>query len=232
MTPTLSSLIQAVEDRAASSAPLDRLVTAAESAEELSDTADALLAHFVDQARRAGCSWTEIGAALSVSKQAVQKRFTADQREPRGWNLFTGKARRVVREGAPAVAAELEHNYVGTEHLLAAMVTDTSTVAAQVLVLVHVNRDDVIADIDARVERGTQGAGGFTPRVWISLENASRIAGRMGHDYVGTEHLLLSLLSGVGGMASEILTERGVSESSIAALVADVLAERAGGTSP
>src|SRR6266487_926312 len=175
MPTTLSSLIQDVETRAPSHEPLEMLATAASTVDEVNDTADALLSHFVDQARRAGHSWTEIGAALGVTKQAVRKRFTDKRLEPRGWARFTDRARNVVSTDAGAVSAELGNNYIGTEHLLAAMWAEPEGVAAKVLTAANVTREDVIAAIDARVERGQPGRGGFTPRAWIGIENAPKI---------------------------------------------------------
>lgn len=223
MASTLGSLIEEVEMGAPSSAPLDLLVAAASTVEEVTDIADALLAHFVDRARRAGHSWAEIGAALSVTKQAVQKRFKSDQREARNWELFTLKARNVVASHAYEVASELGHNYIGTEHLLVGMWGEPESVAARVLTLAGLTRDEVIGDIDARVERGHVGIGGFTPRAWVAIENASRIAARSGVHYIGTEHLLTSLMSGVGGIADDILRSRGVTETVVADLVAQVI---------
>jgi ATP-dependent Clp protease ATP-binding subunit ClpA len=225
MTTSLGSLIEDVENHSPTSAPLDLLVTAASTVEEVTDVADALLAHFVDRTRRAGHSWTEIGAALSVSKQAVQKRFKSEQRQPRDWERFTLKARNVVFSRADEVASELGHNYIGTEHLLLGMWGEPESVAVKVLTLAGLTREDVITDIDARVEREHVGLGGFTPRAWIAIENASRIAARSDVDYVGTEHLLQSLMSGVGGIADDILTCRGVSEKQVASFVAQVIGD-------
>jgi ATP-dependent Clp protease ATP-binding subunit ClpA len=210
MSTTLSSLIDDVERRSASLETLDLLATASSTVEQLNDTTDALLSHFVDRSRRAGHSWTEIGVALGVTKQAVQKRFTSERSAPRGWQTFTPRARRVVEVHGPAVAAELGHNYIGTEHLLAGMWGEPEGIAARVLEAAGETRIAVIAAIDARVERGQQGQGGITPRAWAAVENSSRIAQDLGHNFVGTEHLLVSLMTGVGGMAAEILAEHGV----------------------
>jgi hypothetical protein len=224
MVMTLSSLIDDVERHAPSHEPLDLLSAAAFTAQDVNELADALLSHFVDRTRRAGHSWTEIGAALGVSKQAVQKRFTGARREPRGLERFTDRARNVVCTHAPAVSAELGHNYVGTEHLLAAMWGEPDGVAARVLTAAGVSRADIIAAIDARVERGHRGNGGFTPRAWVGVENAAKIAAGRGLDYAGTEHLLLSLATGIGGLADEILAERGITAEVIADLAARVTA--------
>lgn len=210
MPQTLSSLIQDVEEHAPSNEPLDLLATAASTVEEVNDTADALLSHFVDRTRRAGHSWTEIGKALGVTKQAVQKRFTGEEkREPRGWERFTSRARAVASTHAFAASDELGNNYVGTEHLLLAMWGEPEGIAAKVLTHSGLTRDQAIAAIDALIPRGSQGRGGYTPRAWVAIENATKVADDMDHNYVGTEHLLLSLLSGVGGVAEHVLTENG-----------------------
>lgn len=223
MPTTLTSLIEEVEARAPSSEPLDLLATAASTVEALNDAADSVLSHFVDRSRRAGHSWTEIGAALGVTKQAVQKRFTGERREPRGWERFTDRARNVVEKHAAAVSSELGHNYIGTEHLLAAMWGEPDGVAAKALDDAGLTRDAVIAAVDQRVERGHQGLGGFTPRAWVAVENGARVALEMDHNYVGTEHLLLSLMSGVGGFADEILNEAGITVDKVRAYVVKTL---------
>ena len=75
--PRLDDLISGVETAHAD--PLDRVGGAVMIAEHLGDTADHLIGHFVDRARRAGASWTDIGRSMGVSKQAVQKRFVAKE---------------------------------------------------------------------------------------------------------------------------------------------------------
>lgn len=220
MVTTLSALIEDVEQRSPSREPLDLLATAAAAVTEVTEAADALLSHFVDRTRRAGHSWTEIGTALGVTKQAVQKRFTSEEkRNPRGWESFTDRVRAVASTHAFAAAGELGHNYVGTEHLLLAMWGEPEGLAAKALLKHGLTRDQVVEAIDARVARGTQGRGGFTPRAWVAIENSSKVALEMGHSHVGTEHLLLSLLTGVGGLADEILRDHDVTDDRVRAFV-------------
>jgi ATP-dependent Clp protease ATP-binding subunit ClpA len=224
MATTLASLIEDVESRSPSKEPLDLLATAAATVEEVSDAADALLSHYVDRTRRAGHSWTEIGTALGVTKQAVQKRFTGERRDPRGWERFTDRARAVASKHAFAAAEELGNNYVGTEHLLLAMWAESEGIAAKALVAGGFTRESVVAAIDALIPRGAQGRGGFTPRAWVAIENSSKIAIEMGHNYVGTEHLLLSLMTGVGGVADDILAKAGMKVADVRAFVLQELA--------
>lgn len=224
MITTLSALIEDVEERSPTREPLDLLATAAATVEEVTDAADALLSHFVDRTRRAGHSWTEIGGALGVTKQAVQKRFTGEEkRNPRGWERFTDRARAVASKHAFVAAEELGNNYVGTEHLLLALWGEPEGIAAKALVDAGLTRDKVAEAIDARVPRGTQGRGGFTPRAWVAIENSSKEALGLGHNYVGTEHLLLSLMTGVGGVADDILHEQNVTIDKVRTFILDEL---------
>src|SRR5215472_14312484 len=91
----LGDLIEAIEK--VHSNPLDQLTDAMIAAEHLGDVADHLIGHFVDQARRSGASWTEIGRCMGVTKQAAQKRFVG--KEPTsasgagGFSHFTPRAR-------------------------------------------------------------------------------------------------------------------------------------------
>ncbi|HZU71986.1 MAG TPA: Clp protease N-terminal domain-containing protein [Acidimicrobiales bacterium] len=229
MTVTLSTLIEEVESRSPSPEPLDLLATASSTVEALNDTTDALLSHFVDRSRRAGHSWTEIGTALGVTKQAVQKRFTAERRTPRGFARFTDRARRVVSVHAPNIASALGNNYVGTEHILAGLLDEVDGLAARALAASGVTRQQVIAGIDARVQRGQQGRSGLTPRASVAIDNSVQVALDMGHNYVGTEHLLLSLMTGVGGMAEAILGERGVRVESLRSYITEALNGYSGG---
>lgn len=102
MPESLSSLIAEVEATSPTPEPLAMLATAAATVEEVNDNADALLSHFVDRTRRAGHSWTEIGRALGVTKQAVRKRFTPEPQTPPGWERFSDALRRVTSDHAQA----------------------------------------------------------------------------------------------------------------------------------
>ena len=101
MPIALDSLIKDVEEHSPSTEPLDLLATASSTVQELTETTDALLSHFVDRSRRAGHSWSEIGVALGVTKQAVQKRFTpGESRVLPNTALFTDRMTNVVSKHA------------------------------------------------------------------------------------------------------------------------------------
>src|SRR5580700_10908336 len=99
---------------------LDQLSGAVIAADHLGEVADHLIGHFVDQARRSGASWTEIGASMGVTKQAVQKRFTPRDSE---WDELLSSRSRFTERAKHALAAaneearEHRHDYLGTEHL-------------------------------------------------------------------------------------------------------------------
>lgn len=119
---------------------LDQLSDAVIAADHLGEVADHLIGHFVDQARRSGASWTEIGASMGVSKQAAQKRFVpkvpSDQKpmDPNeGFNRFTPRAKNVVmasqNEARAAGNAEIQ-----PEHLLLGLVEEPAGLAAKAIV--------------------------------------------------------------------------------------------------
>src|SRR4051812_40268465 len=110
----LEQLAADVETRAQSDDPLQRLVAAVAVAEDVRDLADALLDRFVRAARTEGRSWSQIGGVLGVSKQAAQQRYL-----PAAPKDLAG-----VMATAEHKARELRHHYVGTEHLLLALVED------------------------------------------------------------------------------------------------------------
>src|ERR1700733_14353089 len=100
---SLDNLISYVKTLHPSAGPLENLSAAVGVAAELDEQSDALIGHFVDQARRSGASWSQIGASMGVSKQAVQKRFVAkvDVDDIDGgpqplFSRFTDRARHVV----------------------------------------------------------------------------------------------------------------------------------------
>src|SRR2546430_11683178 len=91
----LDDLIESVKSQHPGSDPLQQLSDAVLVAEQVEEVADHLIGHFVDQARRSGASWTEIGTSMGVSKQAAQKRFVPSANQTTDFSRFTDRARRV-----------------------------------------------------------------------------------------------------------------------------------------
>src|ERR1700710_624766 len=115
----LDDLIEAIKNT--HSAALDQLTDAVLAADYLGDVADHLIGHFVDQARRSGASWTDIGQSMGVSKQAVEKRFVPkadnDLDPSQGFTRFTDRARRCV-VGSQEAAREGSSDEIGLSHLV------------------------------------------------------------------------------------------------------------------
>ena len=213
MAIELEVLIRSVEHDADSDAPLDQLAAASSTVAQLGDLGDSLLTHFVERCRSAGHSWSEIGGSLGVTKQAVQKRFRGD--EPVGWNRFTPRTRRVVLEHAPAAAVSLGHGWTGTEHLLLGLWGEPACLAVVILERLGVTADRVRDEVAKRVERGDHLEPTMTPRALAAVDAARREAVQLGHNYIGTEHLLLALLGAEQGMAAEILAHLEVTRDKV-----------------
>src|SRR5271169_92429 len=158
--PTLQELIDMVRRDAGSQQPLDQLVAAATAVAQLEATSDALLGHFVDRCRRDGQSWSQISAALGVSKQAVHKRFASAiaahmTATATTWTFerFTDRARRVVAASEQA-ALDLGVNEVGTEHLLLGLFSEPEGIAGRVLAAMEVSYQFVRAAMPAPTGAG------------------------------------------------------------------------------
>ena len=213
--------------------PLDRLSSAMAVKVELDELADALIGHFVDAARREGCSWSEIGAAMGVTKQAAQQRHTSERPPRRGrgplFARFTPRARYAVREAEDA-ARELRHAYLGTEHLLLGLLAVSQGLAGKSLTALGVTREAVLATLspgDGPRERGRRRRIPFTPKAKAVMEGALQESLTLGHNYIGTEHLLLALYRVPDGLAAVTLQELGVTQEQVRADIVDRLSKLA-----
>ena len=217
--PSLTELIQTVKDCSTDQDPLTRVAAAAEVSGEITSKADLLLGHFVDAARHAGRSWAEIGAALGVTKQGAQQRFVdRDAGTPSADDhllvRYTSRARASVAR-AREQALEMGHNYVGTEHLLLGVLVDPAALSVRVLAELGVPAEQLRqAVIETAVPRSSHGAVAadlpFTPRARRVLDLTRGESLRLGHDYVGTEHVLMALAAEQDGIGGRVLREHGV----------------------
>ncbi|MFG2987043.1 Clp protease N-terminal domain-containing protein [Streptomyces sp. NPDC048258] len=211
---------------------LEQLSDAVVAAEHLGDVADHLIGHFVDQARRSGASWTDIGRSMGVTRQAAQKRFVpkADKEgdpglDPnQGFGRFTPRARNVV------MAAQNEARAAGgteirTEHLVLGLLSEPEGLAALALNAQGVAADDVRAAVVAVLPPGQAEVPDLIPfdaSAKKALELTFREALRLGHGYVGTEHILFALLELENGEG--LLSGLGVDKAAAEATVSDALA--------
>jgi ATP-dependent Clp protease ATP-binding subunit ClpA len=130
---------------------------------------------------------------------------------------FTERARNVV-VFAQDEARMLKHNYIGTEHLLLGLLREEEGLAARVLDGMGVQLQDIRVEVGRIVGQGddvTSGQIPFTPRSKKVLELSLREAKALGHNYIGTEHVLLGLARENRGVASQILLDRGVGSETI-----------------
>src|SRR5699024_3398375 len=124
---------------------------------------------------------------------------------------FTDRARRVIVL-AQEEARMLNHNYIGTEHILLGLIQAGEGVAAKALESMGISLEDVRGEVEAIIGHGTQPHNGHipsTPRAKKVLELSLREGLQMGHKYVGTEFLLLGLIREGEGVAAQVLTKLG-----------------------
>jgi hypothetical protein len=222
----LDDLINAIKEVHADE--LEQLTDAVLAAEHLGDLADHLIGHFVDQARRSGASWTDIGKSMGVSKQAAQKRFVpkaeAAAVDPNaGFARFTPRARNAVVV-AQNKAHEAGNDEIHPAHLILGLLDDRDSLAVKLLA-------DRGVDIDALREAITVPARVDEPPALVPfngqarkvLELTFREALRLGHNYIGTEHILLGLLEQEAGDGP--LYRLGVDKAGIEANLTKVLGQ-------
>ncbi|HJR24839.1 MAG TPA: Clp protease N-terminal domain-containing protein [Acidimicrobiales bacterium] len=229
---SLDQLISTVRS-AAPDEPLAQLEAASRLRDEVGELTDAVLGHFVDQARRAGCSWSQIGDALGVSKQAAQQKHTGRSLP---MDRLTDRTRLAI-DRASNEARRLQHTYVGTEHLLLGLLAVPEGLAAKVLVEAGITATSIEAHVLALVGRGpgsTEAAAPLphTPRAARCLIGMLEVALGMGHNYLGTEHLLLSLYREPDGIAARFLDANGLPEAQARLRITQLLLEIAGGRAP
>jgi hypothetical protein len=186
--------------------PLEQLTDAMIAADALGEIADHLIGHFVDQARRSGASWTDIGRCMGVTKQAAQKRFVpklpseADALDPSaGFGRFTPRARNVV------VASQNRAHRGGNveitpAHLLLALFDDPDGLAVKLLAGQGVDGAAVAeaVTLPPRSDGDLPALTPFNSAAKKVLELTFRQALRLGHNYIGTEHIVLAMLEEEG----------------------------------
>ncbi|MER6304094.1 Clp protease N-terminal domain-containing protein [Kitasatospora sp. NPDC001539] len=216
---------------------LDQLSDAVIAADHLGDLADHLIGHFVDQARRSGASWTDIGRSMGVSKQAAQKRFvpkdpgTPNDLDPsQGFSRFTPRARSVV------VASQEEARKAGnaeitTEHLLLGLRAEPEGIAMKALAAQGITPEALGAAATAALPASVGELPALIPFDTGSkkvLELTFRAALKLGHNYVGTEHILLALLeqdNGEGVLAG-LNVDKAEVETFVSEAIAAIIAAR------
>ena len=226
----LDELIARVDERVLGDEPLARVAAARDLCFELTDMGDQLVDHFVDTARRNGCSWAQIGSVLGVSRQGAQQRYGGALRWPwmrprrRGGSdvaRFGPDARRAV-VSAQGAARRMGHDHVDTEHLLLGILAAGPDAAgATVLQRSGLTSAEVETEIESAVGRRrepTKGHIPFSAGAKRALELSLPEAIASGHG-LGTEHLLLALMRERTGLAAQLLARHGVELDRVVAFV-------------
>jgi len=235
----LDNLIAYVKALHPDGGPLENVTGAFAVSTQLDEQSDALIGYFVDQARRSGASWSQIGGSMGVTKQAAQKRFVPTKvadlmtAVDKPFSRFTDRAVRAVaaagRLAAPAP--------VGAAHLAAGLLCEPEGVAAKAIAAAGLTPEQVYAALGT----GPAPAGPDADRAALlglsldddakgALKGVLRWALRLGHNYIGTEHLLLGLLF-AGGPVTDAFTGLGMTpqrgEQLITAEIAALQARKA-----
>ncbi|MGQ5262286.1 Clp protease N-terminal domain-containing protein [Micromonospora sp. ZYX-F-536] len=228
-TVKLDDLIQAIKK--AHTDALDQLTDAVIAADHLGEVADHLIGHFVDQARRSGASWTDIGRSMGVSKQAAQKRFVAKGSteaaalDPSaGFGRFTPRARNVVMASQEEARAS-GNAEIGSEHLVLGLLAEPEALAARVMAGRGVSPEALREAVAAVLPPAADQVPDLIPydaRGKKALELTFREALRLGHNYIGTEHILLALLEQEDGAG--VLTDLGLDKAAVEADLLTALA--------
>ena len=138
---------------------------------------------------------------------------------------FTDRARRVVVL-AQEEARLLNHSYIGTEHILLGLIHEGEGVAAKALESLNISLEAVRAQVEEIIGQGGSSPSGhipFTPRAKKVLELSLREALQLGHNYIGTEHILLGLIREGEGVAAQVLVKLGADLSRVRQQVIQLL---------
>jgi hypothetical protein len=220
---------------------LDHVSAAVRISEYLDELADHLIGHFVDQARRSGASWTEIGQSMGVTKQAAQKRFV-----PKGLvqfggiptgpgekfgQRFTDRAKR-AEVAARHLAIKHRNEEVLPEHVVLAILREPESVAAKAIAALGVSAEAASEALVASLPpaaAGEQLPGDvrFGPRSKHVLKLALHEAMSLGHNYIGTEHLLLGAVKEEEAQGGGALTGLGLTDQRVREWLIPELAKHA-----
>ena len=227
----LDNLIARVDERVLGDEPLARVAAARDVCVELTDLGDQLVDHFVEAARRDGCSWAQIGSVLGVSRQGAQQRYGGVLRRP--WMRTRSRGRSEVARFGPdarraVVAAQVAsrrmgHDHVDTEHLLLGILAaGPDAGGATMLEGCGLTLSEVETEVEStrgREPEPTKGHIPFSAGAKKALELSLPEAIAAGHRRIGTEHLLLALMRDRTGLASQLLARHGVELDRVVAFV-------------
>ena len=230
----LDNLISYVKGLHPDGGPLENVSDAFTVSTQLDEQADALIGYFVDQARRSGLSWSQIGGAMGVSKQAAQKRFVPSATKvsdmmpasTKPFSQFTARAARTLAAAGKLAAP----SPFGSAHLAAALLAEPEGFAAKAITAAVAAPEQLYAALGTGPAERAENTGSaelldlsLDESAKDALKSAMKAALRLGHNYIGTEHFLLGLLS-EGGPVAEAFTALGLPPERAERLIAEELA--------
>src|ERR1700683_1773887 len=175
--------------------------------------------------------WLAWAASVRPGLWAAGQAPLSSVRRRTMFERFTDRARRVVVL-AQEEARMLNHNYIGTEHILLGLIHEGEGVAAKSLESLGISLEGVRSQVEEIIGQGQQAPSGhipFTPRAKKVLELSLREALQLGHNYIGTEHILLGLIREGEGVAAQVLVKLGADLSRVRQQVIQLLSGYAGG---
>ncbi|KOG88836.1 Clp protease N-terminal domain-containing protein [Streptomyces varsoviensis] len=221
---SLADLITRLDDELPDADALSRVSEARLRAQTLSDLGDQLIDHYVSKAKRNGASWTEIGDAIGVSKQAAQQRHA-----PGPFERYTDLNRHCIVLAQEAARTH-KHDSIGTEHLLLGLLGEPRGLAYELLIAEagpeRRVRDAIEEALPPAGEKAPRGHIPFRPESKDAIGQAGRAAADLGHDWIGTEHSLLGLARTEGSPAARILRDLGLTADGLRAAVGNEVARR------
>ncbi|MER6977058.1 Clp protease N-terminal domain-containing protein [Streptomyces carpinensis] len=221
---SLADLIARLDEELPDASELARISEARLRAQTLSDLGDQLIDHYVSKAKQTGASWTEIGDAIGVSKQAAQQRHA-----PAAFERFTDLNRHSIVLAQEAARTH-KHDSIGTEHMLLGLLGEPRGLAYEVLVAKAESeqriRDAIEEAMPPAGEKALRGHIAFRPESKEAIEQARRVSADLGHDWVGTEHTLLGLIRAEESPAAQILRGLGFTSEELHETVKTEIAKR------
>jgi hypothetical protein len=205
----LDNLIAYVKGLHPDGGPLENVSDAFSVSTQLDEQADALIGYFVDQARRSGLSWSQIGGAMGVTKQAAQKRFVPSASKisdmmpesVKPFSRFTARAARTLAAAGHLAAP----GPVSSAHLAAALPTEPEGLAGKAIATAGIGPDQLYAALGTGPAERAENTGtaelldlSLDESAKDAVKSALKAALRLGHNYIGTEHFLLGLLAESG----------------------------------
>lgn len=220
---SLGELITKLNDDLPDAEVLAKISEAQLRSHTLTALGDQLVGHFVSLARQEGASWSEIGDAIGVSKQAAQQRHS-----PQVFERFTNLARHAIVLSQEAARSH-KHDYIGTEHMLLGLLGEPAGLAYRLLMAEAGSEEAVRKAVEQQLKpelrKAPRGHIPFTPNAKEAIEQTVRVSQELGHDFVGTEHILLGLLAVPSAAAATALTTLNITPDALKPVVEEEVAK-------